>query len=70
MAFWAEKYASPRFGFPITDWHKAFAWRPVRTFDGRWVWLPPVMRRRYHLHDYLDQSAGSDQWSIYATVNQ
>lgn len=66
--FWAERYANPMFGFPITDWHDAFAWLPITTFDGRRVWLRRVKRRRYHRHDYL--SGGPDQWSIYATVKQ
>lgn len=66
-AFWAEKYARIRFGFPISDWHSSFALMPHRTFDGRLVWLSPVMRRRYHLHEYL--TGGADQWWVYATVN-
>ena len=66
-AFWANQYARMQFGFPISDWRRTFAWLPVRTFDGRLIWLRPVMTRRYHLHDYL--TGGPDQWSIYATVN-
>ena len=61
-----DRYCKPQFGFPISDWHQSFAWRPRRTFDGRLVWLRSLMRRRYHRHDYL--RGGPDQWWIYATV--
>lgn len=71
-SFWADTYCKPRFGFPISDWHRAFAWWPVRTFDGRRVWLRSVMRRRYHEHEYLTHPghAGMDQWWVYATVTK
>lgn len=26
------------------DWHRRFAWFPVRTIDGTWVWLETVER--------------------------
>jgi hypothetical protein len=53
--------ARPQFGFPVAPWHLWFAWRPVRTFDGRWVWLRTVRRRLIQKHDYLPQG-GPDSW--------
>lgn len=64
--FWADAYCRPRFGFAVNEWAKCFAWLPVVTFDGRLVWLRPVMRRRFHLHDYLN--GGPEQWWVYATI--
>ena len=36
-------------GVVLSPWHWWFAWRPVRTWDGRIVWLVPVKRRRVWL---------------------
>jgi hypothetical protein len=39
-----------------TDWHRWFAWRPVRIDDGRIVWLESVYRRLLFRHpECLDQ---------------
>ena len=43
----------PLFGTPIAPWHWWFSWHPVGTWDGRIVWLVPVMRRRIQKHSYL-----------------
>lgn len=56
--------AQPAFGDPIGPWHTVFAWLPVRTYDHRFIWLKPVMRRRIQLHHYLH--GGPDQWWQYA----
>lgn len=66
-AFWANRYAVPMFGTPIGPWHEWFAWKPVRSFDGRFLFLQKIMRRRCQLHEYLDQSAGSRTWWQFAT---
>ena len=39
----------PRFGDPIGNWHKWFAWYPIQTFDGRTSWLRTIERRRIQL---------------------
>lgn len=26
------------------EWHRVYAWRPVKTVEGVWVWLEPVDR--------------------------
>lgn len=54
----------PMFGNPVGPWRRLFAWWPVRLFDGTWVWLRFVSRRRIQLHQYL--SGGSDHWWQYA----
>lgn len=33
------------FSEPIGPWHNHFAWFPVRTYDGQFVWLQEVRRR-------------------------
>ena len=43
----------PMFADPIGPWHVWFAWRPIRTTDGRLMWLRRVLRRRCQMHDYL-----------------
>lgn len=41
-----------------------FAWRPVKTFDGCWVWLRFIVRFRMQKKEYLP---GSDYpWWAYA----
>ena len=52
-----------RFGRPISPWHWWLAWHPATTWDGRLVWLVPVLRRTIQKHDYLD--GGDDHWSEY-----
>ena len=37
-----------------SDWVAWFAWRPVRTFDKRWVWLRKVQRAVFATKPYLD----------------
>ena len=52
------------FGEPIAPWHYWFAWHPIRTWDGRWVWLRKVQRRLIQRHQYIDHE-GDDQWWQY-----
>ncbi len=51
---------TPRFGVPVSDWFRWFAWHPVETVDRGWQWLRVVNRRRIARHDYLD--GGPDFW--------
>lgn len=46
---------------PVRRW---FAWKPVQTFDGCWVWLRVVARWRVQKHDHLPGT--TDQWWVYA----
>lgn len=52
----------------IGDPEPAFAWWPVKCFDGRWVWMRPVWRRlclrKPHLH------GPDDPWWQYARATQ
>lgn len=39
----------------LFNWHRWFAWHPVRTIDERWAWLRPVWRQPVHFnHDKGD----------------
>lgn len=49
----------PIFGFPITQWHRRFAWYPVHTVDYGVVWLRPVWQRRCQLKGGL---FGDSMW--------
>ena len=58
MRFGKAKEDMPRY----YHWHQWYAWFPVRTKRGQWVWLEQVMRLRYfdHLTDYFDYRLPSD----------
>ncbi|AWN47165.1 hypothetical protein DK419_13260 [Methylobacterium terrae] len=56
----------PMFGSPIGPWRLWFAWRPVQSFDGAWMWLRRVDRRRIQKHDYLTGGEPLEQWWQYA----
>jgi hypothetical protein len=58
--------ATPLFGAPVAEWHRWFAWRPVRTYDGRWSWLLFLYRRQIQKHQYL--YGGPDFWWQYARI--
>jgi hypothetical protein len=58
--------AMPCFGAPVGPWHRWFAWRPVRTFDMRLVWLRWVGRRCIQKHDYI--TGGGDFWWQYSVL--
>jgi len=53
----------PLYGCPVAGWHRWWAWRPVRTYDGRWSWLITVDRRLIQKHQHLD--GGGDFWWQY-----
>ena len=55
---------SPLFGEPLSPWHWWFAWRPVQTWDHRWVWLRRIQRRFIQKHEYLSHG-GNDWWWQY-----
>lgn len=48
----------------VSDWHKWFAWRPVRTVDNKRVWLKTVYKREFSSHSF----AGSRYWTEYKTL--
>jgi hypothetical protein len=58
-----DRYA-PRFGEPVSDWYRWFAWRPIETVDRGTQWLRFVYRRRIYKHQYLD--GGADWWFQHA----
>ena len=47
---WPDVY---EFGNPVAQPHTWFAWKPVRTWDRRWVWFKTVRRCLIAKHDYL-----------------
>ncbi len=53
----------PLFGSPVSPWRKYFAWRPIKTWDNRFVWMRNVNRRLIQKHIYLD--GGNDFWFQY-----
>lgn len=54
------------FGDFVGSWHKWFAWKPVYTYDRRFVWLRPVWRRSVYLHQYLYSAGAKDFWWWYS----
>jgi hypothetical protein len=53
----------------ITDPEPAFAWLPVKCFDGTWVWMRPVWRRLCFVKPHL--ARGTDYpWWQYARVTE
>jgi len=47
---------------PISDWINWFAWYPVKTWEGEWLWLRVIERRRMRLHSYLRPDAPFYWW--------
>lgn len=47
--------ADPKMMFtdPVGPWHWWFAWRPVQTYDQRFLWLRWCRRRWMQKHQYL-----------------
>ena len=35
------------------DWHLWFAWRPVKTLNGRWVWLRRLYRSGWRVNGFM-----------------
>lgn len=57
----------PTFGDFIGQWHRSFCWIPRETYDGRWVWLRNVWRRRVQLKRYLtNYGRGNSFWWFYS----
>lgn len=47
----------PRFGWPISNWYRYFAWYPISTWDRGYRWMTLVWKRKCQPYDYLaDQS--------------
>jgi len=53
----------PAFCDPVSPWHYWFAWRPVFTWDGRFVWLRTVLRRK--MQKKLHLNGPDQQWFEY-----
>lgn len=60
----ANEIPPPMFGNVAGPWRRCFAWLPTRLFDGTWVWLRTIRRRRIQLKSYLQ--GGPDQWWQYS----
>ena len=58
---------TPQFGSFVGPWRPWFAWLPVQSWDGRWIWLRAVLRRRVLKNASLSDLGGADQWWLYAT---
>lgn len=56
-----DRYAL-QFGDFVGPWRPAFAWLPIQLFDGHWVWLRSLEKRRAQTHDYLTPSGS---WWVY-----
>jgi len=48
------------------QWHEWFAWYPVNTLSGRWVWLKKVKRSR--VDNGLKGSEGHRAWWIFQNI--
>jgi hypothetical protein len=58
----------PAFGDYCGPWHRCFAWKPVKTYNRRTVWLRMVWRRCVARHDHLS-GPGDDFWWWYSLEN-
>jgi len=59
-----SEVGEPQFGRLVGEWHRWFAWYPVKTFDQRSVWFRFVWRRSVYKHQYLE--GGPDWWWWYS----
>jgi hypothetical protein len=57
---WPDVYAFGRIIGPIHEW---FAWRPVRLWWGKWVWLRYVKRARVIKDWRLDDGPDWEFWT-------
>ena len=53
----------PLLGRAISPWRWWFAWRPASMWDGQWVWLARVWRRR--IQSKLGLPGPLEQWWQY-----
>jgi hypothetical protein len=56
----------PMFGDPVGPWRTWFAWYPVQSYDGIWMWFQTVACRRIQKHEYLTGGEPLAQWWQYA----
>ena len=49
-----------------SDWNNWFAWHPVRTENGEWVWLETVERKWYHARI---PNVMPSSWYIYRRID-
>lgn len=52
----------PAFGDFVGPWFEWFAWRPIKTYNGRTAWLRKVWKRRVQAHDYLSGPNQGSWW--------
>jgi hypothetical protein len=60
-----NKIPSSQFGDVIAPWHKWFAWKPVKTWDHRTVWLRNILRRPIQFKSNLDGPCVKGWWWQY-----
>lgn len=53
-----------QFSFPVGKWRTWFAWYPVITWDGRFMFLRIVERRLQQMYEHLD-GGRERQWFEY-----
>ena len=49
----------PKARLPVLEWHRWFAWYPVRVSDDYVVWLEFIERRRNYFGDVLYRFTGA-----------
>lgn len=50
----------------MTAWERWFAWRPVRSEQGNWIWLRSTWRRRFYPPLWFCPPAPVDGWVEYS----
>lgn len=45
----------------LSEWHKWFAWHPIKTTDNNWIWLEDVHRYMYDWK-YITMFTGIDRY--------
>lgn len=53
-----------------TAWERWFAWRPVLSEQGRYIWLRLTWRRRFYPPIWFCPPAPADGWSEYSDSRQ
>jgi hypothetical protein len=50
----------------VTEWAPWFAWRPVRSEQGRWIWCRRTWRRRFRPPAWFVPPAPGNGWAEYS----
>jgi hypothetical protein len=56
-------------GSPL-PWHRWFAWRPVRSEQGDWIWMRKTWRRRFLPPVWFIPPAPADGWNEYSDIRK